>query len=135
MSDINTLEELACYRLAQEHRRQISRFCKTLPVHEEYRLKDELLRSSRAVSRQIADGFGRRETRENLRLCRRARGSLMETLDNLGVASDEGYMAEETYAAMCVRLQDAWNVLNGYITYLEQRVREGLTFTDREYEN
>lgn len=47
MSKIKSFEELACYQAAREFRRLVSRFCKTLPKEEEYRLKDQMIRSSK----------------------------------------------------------------------------------------
>jgi four helix bundle protein len=132
---VETFENLECYKAAREYRRMISRFVKTLPRTEEYRLKDQLLRSSRGVTACIAEGYGRSEYSENLRRCLKSRGYLSESLDHLSVASDEGYMTEETYAAMCARLEDTWKILNGHIVYLEQCVRDGVSLTDRQLEN
>ncbi|MCK4563781.1 MAG: four helix bundle protein, partial [Verrucomicrobia bacterium] len=86
---MNTFEELECYKLARKLRKEISRFCKTLPREEEYRLKDQIIRSSRSVTANIAEGYGRHHHRENMQFCRTARGSLTETLDHLIVALDD----------------------------------------------
>lgn len=126
---METFENLEYYKATREYRRMISRFVKTLPRTEEYRLKDQLLRSSRGVTACIAEGYGRSEDSENLRCCLQSRGYLSESLDHLSVASDEGYMTEETYAAMCARLEDTWKIVNGHIVYLEQCVRDSIPVT------
>ena len=131
---MQTFEDLGSYKAAREFRRMIARFAKTLPRSEEYRLKDQLLRSSRGVTACIAEGYGRGDDEGNHRYCLKARGYLSESLDHLSVASDEGYMTEETYAAMCARLEDTWKILNGYIVYLEQCVRDGVSIPDRQLE-
>ena len=132
---MTTFEDLECYKAAREFRRMISRFCKTLPRTEEYRLKDQLFRSSRAITSYLAEGYGRADYEANLACCLRARGFLSETLDHLSVASDEGYMTEETYATMCSKLEDAWKILNGHIVYLEQCVRDGMSYSDQRLDS
>ena len=49
MGELKTFETLECYKLGRELRRAVSKFCKTLPREEEYRLKDQIVRSSRSV--------------------------------------------------------------------------------------
>ena len=132
--NVETFENLECYKATRGFRRMISRFVKTLPSTEEFRLKDQLLRSSRGVTACIAEGYGCGSDDDNLRFCLKARGYLSESLDHLSVASDEGYMTEETYAAMCGRLEDTWKILNGHIVYLQQCVRDGISFSDRQLE-
>ena len=123
---MNTFEELECYKLARDLRREVSSFCKSLPREEEYRLKDQIVRSSRSITANIAEGYGRHHHQENIQFCRTARGSLTETLDHLHVALDDGYVDEVAYGAMRTRLEDVWKVLNGYISYLKRCAANGV---------
>ncbi len=123
---MNTFEELECYKLARQLRKEVSKFCKTLPREEEYRLKDQTIRSSRSVTANIAEGYGRHHHQENIQFCRIARGSLTETLDHLIVALDDEYLAEEEYALLRALLENAWKVLNGYISYLKRCASDGV---------
>lgn len=123
---MNTFEELECYKLARELRRAVSSFCKTLPREETYRLKDQIARSARSVTANIAEGFGRHHHQENIQFCRTARGSLTETLDHLIVALDDGYLTEDQYASMRGLLENTWKVLNGYISYLKRCASDGV---------
>jgi four helix bundle protein len=66
------------------------------PAEERFRLCDQLIRSSRSVTANIAEGYGRFYERDNVRFCRIARGSLYETQDHLITANDEGYLSDET---------------------------------------
>ena len=56
---MRTFEELECYKSARKLRIEISRFCEILPKYEEYRLKGQVIRSSRSVTENIAEGYGR----------------------------------------------------------------------------
>ena len=126
MGSIKTFEDLEAYKLARELRKNISAFGKTLPKEETYSLKDQILRSSRSVPANIAEGFGRHHHQENSQFCRHARGSLSETLDHLNCALDEGYLSKEQYNSLRSDLEHTWKVLNGYIAYLQRCAKEGV---------
>lgn len=123
---MNTFEELECYKLARQLRKEVSRFCKTLPREEEYRLKDQIMRSSRSITANIAEGYGRHHHQENIQFCRIARGSLTETLDHLIVALDDEYLTDEEFTVKRGLLENTWKVLNGYIAYLKRCASKGV---------
>ena len=56
------------------------------------RLIDQVIRSSRSITANIAEGHGRYHYQENIQFCRTARGSLTESLDHLICALDEGFI-------------------------------------------
>lgn len=117
---IQTFEDLDCYQVAREFRKQISHFCKALPKEEACRLKDQIVRASRSITANIAEGFGRQHPQENLQFCRQARGSLMESLDHLNCALDEGLLNNETYQQLRAEWSNVRGLLGGYISYLEK---------------
>ncbi len=123
---MKTFEELECYKLGRELRKAVSTFCKTLPREEEYRLKDQIIRSSRSVTANISEGYGRHHHKENAQFCRTARGSLTETLEHLNTALDEEYLTDNEYAEMRKLLEETWKVLNGYISYLQRCAKTGV---------
>lgn len=57
MGELKTFETLDCYINARALRRSVSQFCKTLPKEEEYRLKDQIVRASRSITANIAEGY------------------------------------------------------------------------------
>ena len=126
MGDLKTFETLECYIKGRELRRSISRFCRTLPKEEEYRLKDQIVRASRSITANIAEGYGRHHHQENLQFCRIARGSLSETLEHLNTALDEEYLSDENYGELRKLLSETWKVLNGYIAYLKKCAANGV---------
>ena len=96
MSILKSFEELDVYKNCRAFRLEISNLAKTLPATEQHKLASQMLRSSRAVTTAIAEGFGRFHHQENIVYCRQSRGSLMETLENLNIAFDEGFINSET---------------------------------------
>lgn len=98
----------------------ISEFAKTLPEEEKYRLKNQIIRSSRSVAANIAEGYGRFYYQDTIRFCRQARGSLFETEEHLICALDEGYIQKEEFNELLVILKNCLKILNGYISYLKK---------------
>lgn len=117
----DNFENLEVWKECRKFRVAISKLSKTFPKDEKYRLTDQIIRSSRSITANIAEGDGRYHFQENTQFCRQARGSLKETLDHLIVAFDEEYISEEqlnnfrNHYNICIKL------LNGYIAYLQKR--------------
>lgn len=119
---MDTFEELETWKIARELRKSISKMTKEFPAKERFRLTDQIIRSSRSILANIAEGFGRFHFQENIQFCRQARGSLSETLEHLICALDEGYIGEKTFKEHRELIKRNWKVLNGYIAYLKKAV-------------
>ncbi len=117
---MHSFEELEAWKTARRLRACISQTVKTLPNEEKYRLKDQMQRSSRSVTANIAEGFGRFHFQENIQFCRHARGSLTEILDHLICANDEGYIKKEELDEYRNAISGCLKILNGYIAYLKK---------------
>ena len=81
--------ELEVWKQSRKIRVWISNITKQFPVEEKYRLGDQIIRSSRSIGNNIAEGHGRFHYQDNIRFCIMARGSLSETLDHALIAVDE----------------------------------------------
>ena len=99
-------------------RKDISDMLKGFPKEEKYRLTDQMLRASRSVTANIAEGYGRFHFQENVQFCRQARGSLAELQDHLTVALDEGYISQKVEKEYSIRVEECIRILNGYINFL-----------------
>jgi four helix bundle protein len=119
---LHSFKDLDVWRLSREIRINISNIVKSFPVHEKYNLTSQLIRSSRSITANIAEGFGRYYYKENILFCRQARGSLYETLDHLICALDEKYISQEILDSMQEKLEKCLKSLNGYISYLKRQV-------------
>ena len=115
---MRSFEDLDCWKRASELRKKVAHLVKTFPSQEKYRLVDQMIRSSRSVSSQIAEGYGRFHYQENIQYCRQARGSLYELLDHFIVAREEQYITEELLDEYRAEINECLAVLNGYINYL-----------------
>jgi four helix bundle protein len=91
---------------------------KTFPQEEKYKLIDQILRASRSVTANIAEGFGRYHYQEYVQFCRQSRGSLYELMDHFIVARDEGYISNEELLQLKDQIGNSLGMLNGFINYL-----------------
>lgn len=121
---LRTFEDLEVWKLARELRISISKLVKEFPIEEKYRLTDQMVRASRSVTNNIAEGYGRFHYQENIQFCRHSRGSLNELIDHLIVALDEEYITEEQYNLHKAKTLHCIKVLNGYISYLKRAKKD-----------
>ena len=121
---LQSFEELDCYKECRTLRIQISEVLSKWPSEEKYRLSDQILRSSRSVTANIAEGFGSHHHQENLQYCRQARGSLTETLEHLITAKDEKLISDDGFVSLREQLELCWKLLNGYIGYLQKVAKQ-----------
>ncbi len=101
---------------------EIFQLVKTFPSEEKFKLCDQLMRSSRSVSSQIAEGHGRRTNPDRLRFCVISRGSLSETLNHLIDAFDCNYLSLEVLTSFRQKITEVEKLLNGYINFLEKKI-------------
>ena len=93
-SAISSFEDLEVWKKGAKLRRDISSLAKKFPNEKKYKLTDQMIRASRSLTANIAEGYGRFHFQENIQYCRQARGSLYEIPDHLTVAKDEAYLSE-----------------------------------------
>jgi len=126
MSTINSFEDLECWKAATELRRYVSKnITSKFPADERYALTSQLRRSSRSVSDNISEGFGRYHHQENVQACRIGRGSLDESLNQVITAVDEGYIEPELLNEYRIIYTKTKAILNGYIKYLAKAKCDG----------
>lgn len=117
---MKTFEELDCWKRANTLRVNLSALVKSFPAEEKFRLTDQIIRASRSVTANIAEGYGRFHYQEYTQFCRQSRGSLYELMDHLIVAADERYITGEQLNDYKQQISDCLAVLNGFINYLKK---------------
>lgn len=118
---IRSFEDLECWKACRELRLFVRKsVAPLLPKEEQFRLADQLLRSSRSATANIAEGYGRYHHLDNAKFISNARGSLYETLDHLTVAHDENFIPAELLQTGRELTLRAVRILNGYLDYLKR---------------
>ena len=115
-------KDLMIWKEARQFRNKIFILVDHFPPTEKYRLKDQILRSSRSITANIAEGHGRYHYKENIQYCRQARGSLEETIDQLFCAIDCNYLNHEQCAILFEQHLKLRKLINGYIRFLSGQV-------------
>jgi len=120
MDEIRSFRDLKCWQAAVELRQLLRPLWKRFPVDEKYRLTDQLIRASRSVTANIAEGYGRFHYGENIQFCRQSRGSVTEIQDHLQAALEEEYITVHEYQLAETQAVKCLSLLNGYINYLKK---------------
>lgn len=129
---MKTFEELDCWKKANVLRINLSVLVKSFPSEEKYRLIGQIIRASRSVTANIAEGYGRFHYQEYIQFCRQSRGSLYELIDHLLVATDEKYISVDQLNDARQQISDCLAVLNGFINYLKKAKLQNNIVNDPE---
>jgi four helix bundle protein len=121
---VTSFEDLDCWKAAREFRLFVAcQVVPSLPKEERFRLGDQMLRSARSTTANIAEGYGRYHYLDNSKFCSIARGSCHEVLDHLITAADEKLIPAELLLSGRERFERAKSLLNGYMAYLKRAAR------------
>ncbi|MBD0278791.1 MAG: four helix bundle protein [Flavisolibacter sp.] len=99
----------------------IFNLCKSFPPEEKFRLSDQLIRASRSVAANIAEGHGRYHFQEQIQFCRQARGSLSEVLNHIYTAFDYSYISNEQVKEIEHKSEILLKLINGYLFFLKNQ--------------
>ena len=120
-SEFRSFESLNVWQEARKIRNEIFQLCKSFPKEETYKLTDQMVRSSRSIGNNIAEGYGRYHYQENIQFCRQSRGSAYEVIDHLITALDCEYINKNKYESLREKIIGCIKMTNGYIAYLNRK--------------
>lgn len=112
-------KDLDCYKRARELRIFISNLVKTFPSKESFLLLSQIIRSSRSITANIAEGYGRFTYTDTRNFFIIARGSTTETMEHLCTAFDENYILAGELKIGEEKCEIVFKLINGYINYLD----------------
>ena len=92
------------------------------PREETYGLTNQLRRAAVSVPSNIAEGQGRRSTKEFLNQLSVARGSLLEVQTQVEISSRLKYLAADQVGGLEQRIGTVARLLNGLIRSLDRKV-------------
>lgn len=113
---------LEVWQKSRELKNDIYVLAKSFPTSEKFRLEDQIIRSSRSINANIAEGYGRFTYKDQIRFCMHARGSLFETQNHLIDARDCDDITEETLKDYSNKIILLERLLNGYIGWLKKQI-------------
>jgi four helix bundle protein len=124
MNHYKGYKDLDCYKKSRELRMFISVLVKKFPMDEKFHLIAQVKRSSRSVTANIAEGYGRYTYTDTRNFFIIARGSATETMEHLATAFDEKYINEDELQTGEEKCETAFKLINGYIAYLDRSKKE-----------
>lgn len=104
---------------------EVHEAARQFPTDEKYDLIAQIRRSSKSVTANIAEGYGRHHYLDALQRYAIARGELNETVAHLINARVLGYLDEAHFERLYDLGRHAEQLLNGYMAFV-RRKREGL---------
>lgn len=120
-------KDLDCWKKGRELKIVISALVKKFPPEEKYQLVSQMIRSSRSVTNNMAEGYGRFTYTDTRHFFVQARGSVAETIDHLVIALDENYISKEDFSEIEIMCEAVFKLINGYINYLDKQKRNPIS--------
>jgi four helix bundle protein len=124
-------EDLECYQLALQVMADVHTFCETLPPIEKYDLYVQMRRSSKNVTGNIGEAYGRYHYLDSLRYYSIARGELNETLARLIDARVLKYIDQPAFESLYMLIRRAEQSLNGFMSYVRRQKAGSQEFGDK----
>ena len=101
---------------------EVYRLLDKFPKFETYALCDQIRRSIVSVPSNLAEGSGRMSLKEQLHFYEIAYGSLMESYNQLIIATDLKYIGEENLKDIQPQIDVVARMMNGLRTSLVQKI-------------
>src|SRR4030066_1831137 len=116
--EYRSFEDMAVWQKAMELAVRINALTEGLPRKEDYGLTSQIRDSSLSVPGNIAEGFGRKHTKDKLNFYYNSRGSLAETKSHLIYGRKVGYFSKPEFDEHCHLVEEIWKELNSLINSL-----------------
>ena len=113
-----SFEDMPVWQKAMELAAKIFNLTENLPRKEDYSLTSQIRKSSLSVSGNIAEGFGRKHTKDKLNFYYHSRGSLAETKSHLIYGKKVGYFDKKDFGNLLNFIDEIWKELNSLINSL-----------------
>ncbi|MBI5403477.1 MAG: four helix bundle protein [Ignavibacteriae bacterium] len=114
-------EDLDVWKEGRLLRIEIEKLSNRFPADEKYNLKSQMIRASRSITNNIAEGYGRFHYQEIIQFCRQGRGSAYELMDDLIICKDNDFIKDDEYTELKNRCNTVIKLLNGYINFLKKQ--------------
>jgi four helix bundle protein len=119
---INRFSDLTVWQKAHEPTLATYQLTEKFPRSEQFGIVSQLRRSAASVSANIAEGFGRRTTKELLRCLQISRGELEETRYFLILSRDLKHISTAEFEIMDGRCDSIGQLINALGRSLKNRL-------------
>ena len=116
-----SFENMTVWQKGMELAQSVYSMTERLPRKEDFGLTSQIRRSALSVPGNIAEGFGRKHTKDKLNFYYASRGSLTETKSHLIYGQRVGYFENGSFCLQLQLIETIWNELNRLIKTLSKR--------------
>jgi len=127
---IKDFKSLKVWQKANSLEQEIGELVKGFPGYEQYRLVDQLIRASRSIGANIAEGNSQLFIKRELFHANAALGSAGEVRNHLLIACQNGYIHREQYDALDKKLIEIIKMFYGYIKRLKLKIGNDSDFSN-----
>ena len=120
-SKYQSFTELNVWIEARSFQLFIFNLAKSFPSEKKFKLADQIIRASRSIAANIAEGHGRFHVQEQIQFCRQARGSLSEVLNHIYTGFDCNYISKEQVNEVEHKSEVLLKFINGYLFFLKNQ--------------
>ncbi len=118
MAGIKRFEEILAWQKARELVRETYRVCGITPFSRDFGLRDQICRAAVSSMTNIAEGFGRKSSKDFAHFLDVARGSTLEVQSLLYVASDLNYLQSTEFEKLYKIAEETVSLIGGFTSYL-----------------
>lgn len=108
-----SFEKLNVWQEARQLVVEVYHLLDSFPKFENYALCDQIRRAIVSVPSNIAEGSGRKSLKEQIHFLEIAYGSLMESYNQLLIATDLNYITEDSVQAIKPCMDNVAKMING----------------------
>lgn len=109
---VYSFEKLIVWQKSIELAKQIYSTTSNFPKEEIYGLSSQIRRAVVSISSNIAEGYVKSSSKEQIRFSEIAYGSLMEVLNQVIIAKEIGYVSEVDYSSIRQNIEEISRMLN-----------------------
>ena len=121
MATVKSYRELIAWQKAMDLVVQVYEMTRTFPREEVYGLTSQLRRAAVSIPSNIAEGQGRRSSKEFMRFLGIAYGSLQETETQIILATRLGDLEAAQEAQLLEQCAEVGKLINGLINALRRK--------------
>jgi four helix bundle protein len=121
MAGIKRFEEIMAWQKARELVRETYRICGIAPFSRDFGLKDQICRAAVSSMTNVAEGFGRKSSKDFAHFLDVARGSTLEVQSLLYVARDLNYIDSTEFEKLYKMAEETISLIAGFTSYLRNQ--------------
>ncbi|CAM3280591.1 four helix bundle protein [Aequorivita lipolytica] len=112
--------DLDVWRFSRKLVNSVYELTKGFPKEELYGFTNQIRRCAVSIPSNIAEGCGRRTSKDTIQFLYISRGSLYELETQLFLALDQNFISEEQLNEIVSQIESCKKLLNGFINYYKK---------------